>query len=434
MNNPRPFSSRLYSILFWSVISAAFVGPGTVTTAATAGASYQYALIWALVFSTLACMLIQETAARIPMGSGKRLGEAIMSRYPQASRRKQIALFITGTIFLGGIAYQAGNILGAIAGFQLLFPLPTPVLSSIFTGFALLILWQEKDRVVAQILGIMVAIMGGVFLIVLTQLPVDYLAVLGGSVFPRIPSGSSWIIIGLIGTTIVPYNIFLGAGLRSSQNVGQMRWGLLIAIGLGGLISVFILLVGSQLQDTFSFPALASLMEQQLGTWAAFLLGIGLFAAGITSAITAPLAAALTAQSFFPSWKRNGRAYRSIWLLVLLVGWGMGMAQFKPVPVIILAQAFNGLLLPLMVSFLIWVANDARVLPKEYLNRPWQNIAMALVLFISVVLGISKLVKAVSQAMGWELIQGSNVWMVGTLLSAATIYPILRIAFKLRSP
>ena len=67
----------LLSILFWSVISAAFIGPGTVTTASAAGASFDLDLIWALVFATLACIVLQEAAARVTIGSGKTLGEAI---------------------------------------------------------------------------------------------------------------------------------------------------------------------------------------------------------------------------------------------------------------------------------------------------------------------------------------------------------------------
>ena len=51
---------RLAAILFWSIIAAAFIGPGTVTTAASAGAAFELRLLWALVFSTVACLVLQE--------------------------------------------------------------------------------------------------------------------------------------------------------------------------------------------------------------------------------------------------------------------------------------------------------------------------------------------------------------------------------------
>ncbi|MCB0548279.1 MAG: divalent metal cation transporter, partial [Phaeodactylibacter sp.] len=73
---PKAISIRqgLSSVLFWSIISAAFIGPGTVTTAAKAGASFQLQLIWALAFSIFATIILQEAAARITLASGKNLG------------------------------------------------------------------------------------------------------------------------------------------------------------------------------------------------------------------------------------------------------------------------------------------------------------------------------------------------------------------------
>ena len=68
---------RLASILVWSAISAAFIGPGTVTTAARAGAGFGLALLWAVVFSTAACFLLQEASARVTIATGRPLGQVI---------------------------------------------------------------------------------------------------------------------------------------------------------------------------------------------------------------------------------------------------------------------------------------------------------------------------------------------------------------------
>ena len=66
--------SKVSSVILWSVISAAFIGPGTVTTAVTAGSVYQLDLMWAVVFATIACILLQEVSARITIASGLSLG------------------------------------------------------------------------------------------------------------------------------------------------------------------------------------------------------------------------------------------------------------------------------------------------------------------------------------------------------------------------
>ncbi|RMD96348.1 MAG: divalent metal cation transporter, partial [Calditrichaeota bacterium] len=108
--------NRLLNILFWSIISAAFIGPGTVTTAAKAGASYRFALLWALLFSTLACLILQEASARITIVSGRNLGQALRDQFHGGVAGFAVLILVLGAIILGCAAYEAGNILGGVAG------------------------------------------------------------------------------------------------------------------------------------------------------------------------------------------------------------------------------------------------------------------------------------------------------------------------------
>ena len=96
---------RLLSILFWSVIAAAFIGPGTVTTAASAGAQFRYALLWALVFSTLATVVLQEASARVTVVSGYNLGEAIRAQFRGRAVGAVVLVLVLGAIVLGNAAY-----------------------------------------------------------------------------------------------------------------------------------------------------------------------------------------------------------------------------------------------------------------------------------------------------------------------------------------
>ncbi len=91
---------RLGSILFWSVIAAAFIGPGTVTTAASAGARFGPRLLWALSFSTLACLLLQEASARLTVVSGRSLGEALADRYPRGLGRVLTLVLVLSLIHI----------------------------------------------------------------------------------------------------------------------------------------------------------------------------------------------------------------------------------------------------------------------------------------------------------------------------------------------
>ena len=108
------FQQGISSVLFWSIISAAFIGPGTVTTTSRAGASFGLSLLWTLVFSTVATILLQETAARITLASGKNLGEIIARQYGQGNSRR-IHWFVFLALAFGCAAYEAGNLLGAIS-------------------------------------------------------------------------------------------------------------------------------------------------------------------------------------------------------------------------------------------------------------------------------------------------------------------------------
>ena len=108
--------SRVWSILSWSVIAAAFIGPGTVTAAASAGAGFRYSLLWALLFSTVACLLLQEASARLTVVSGQSLGRALRTQYRGAFSGAVVLVLVLGAVVLGCAAYEAGNILGAAAG------------------------------------------------------------------------------------------------------------------------------------------------------------------------------------------------------------------------------------------------------------------------------------------------------------------------------
>ena len=395
--------SRLTSILFWSVISAAFIGPGTVTTASNAGASYGYSLLWALVFSIVACMILQEAAARITLISGLSLGEAIAERY-RDKKSLIVKTFIFFSIFIGGIAYQAGNILGAVSGLALLFDFNKGIVTSIISLLAGLLLWLGNYKVVSNFLGVVVAIMGFAFIYIAFKSDLNWAIIFKSATLPSIPTGSEWIIIGLIGTTIVPYNLFLASGISQGQKVKTMQFGIIAAILIGGLISVAILLAGTTIDGDFTFDSLKRMMQSKSGPTGGYLLGIGLFAAGFTSSVTAPLAAAITARSLFHKtdqrWQEKRKFYNYSWLAVIVAGFLFGISDVKPIPAIILAQAINGLLLPVASIFLVIIINDVGIIPRQYLNARISNYLLLGVVMITSFLGFINISKVMATALG----------------------------------
>ncbi|MGW8121863.1 Nramp family divalent metal transporter [Roseivirga echinicomitans] len=419
--------SKLWSLLFWMVIAAAFIGPGTVTTAAAAGAGYGYSLLWALVFSIFACIILQESAARITIASGLTLGEAIKNRF----KSNKVALSIGVAIFLGCAAYEAGNILGAISGVSLIFAGIEPsVFTLIIVAVSTLVLWSGKTKTVANIMGFVVAIMGIAFLIAGLSTTIDWPILIKGAFVPSFPEGSILITLGLVGTTIVPYNIFLGSGLAKGQSLKFMRFGLVLAILIGGLISTAILLAGTSVTDGFSFEKLSSVLRNEHGVWMSYTFAIGLFAAGFTSSITAPLAAAITLKSVAKTekgWEAQGKNYRLAWGSVLLTGLVFGMTGIKPIPVIILAQAANGLILPIIAIFLWLICNNQRYL-KTHINGLAMNLAMFITVFVASVLGFINVFKAGYATVGLGFaFEGLNQMVILSLAVLVTLFTGWRI-------
>lgn len=388
--------SGFSSILFWSIISAAFIGPGTVTTASQAGANYGLTLLWALLFAIIATILLQEGSARITIASGFSLGEAIAKKYRRKSRR--IKIFLVFAIVFGGAAYQAGNIMGAVSGLKLIFNYSEVMITIPIVLLASILLWTGNTTFIARSLGVIVAFMGIIFILVAFNTQYTFIHLLEGAILPQIPDGSEILVIGLIGTTIVPYNLFLASGISHGQSMDRMRFGIIFAVIIGGIISMAVLIAGSLVTESFSFESLFNVLTQTSGKWAGLLMSLGLFAAGFTSAVTAPLASAITAQSILgnedKSWKSKGINFRLIWIGTILVGFFFGISGYQPIPVIIMAQAINGFLLPFIAVFLIIILNDKDLLPKNYLNKKFNNILLILVVLITFILGMMNVYKA----------------------------------------
>ena len=427
---------RFLQILFWSAISAAFIGPGTVTTAASSGARFGYSLLWALLFSTVACLVLQEASARVTIVSGRTLAGAIRRRFRGGAGGVLVTAMVLGAVVLGCAAYEAGNILGGVAGARLGLDVPPAALTLATGSLAALLLWFGSTAAVARALGALVALMGVTFLVCafLVRPPVGEL--LSGTLVPSLPSGSSLLVLGLIGTTVVPYNLFLGSGIARGHNLGEMRFGLTVAVVLGGLISMGVLVVGTAVAGEFGFAALSGTLADRLGGWAAWFFAFGLFAAGLSSAVTAPMAAAITARGLFGGgdvrWAERSHRYRAVWLGVLATGVAFGLAGVRPVPAIIAAQALNGILLPFVAVFLLIVVNDRVLMGDRGVNSHRSNVLMALVVAVTIVLGIYKLAGATTRAFGLPSLSENALLAISAALTILLALPVFHAVRRRR--
>jgi len=389
-----------------ALVTAAFIGPGTVTACTLAGANFGYALLWALVFATAATIILQEMSARLGVVTGKGLGEALMAGAGNPALKFAVAALVVVALALGNAAYQAGNLTGAALGGEALMgagAVDRRVVVGALALIAGLFLLSGSYKLLERVLIGLVILMSLAFAgSVLVTRP-DPAALIGGLV-PRVPEGGLFTAIALIGTTIVPYNLFLhasaarerwgGAGesaLRDAQRDTQ------VSVGLGGLISIFILVTAAASLFASGLTIrsgadLAAAIEPAYGPLARHLVGTGLLAAGLSSAITAPLAAAYAVCELTRQPPR-GAVFRGVALAVLAVGTTIALLGFNPLTVILTAQVANGILLPAVAIFLL-IAMNRRSLLGTHVNTPVQNVLGGFVLLVTIGLGARLILRA----------------------------------------
>lgn len=386
------------------LITAAFIGPGTVTTASLSGANFGFTLVWALAFSVIATFILQEMASRLGLVTGKGLAEALRDSFTAPLAKAFAVILVVAAIGIGNAAYQAGNLTGAALGLSNVMGGDISYWS-IFLGIgAALVLITGKYHIVERCLISLVVLMSLVFVITMVIAQPDWGAMLNGLFSFSLPDKAGLALIALIGTTVVPYNLFLHASLVArhkpkeehlAAKLASNRWDSGLSIGLGGLVTLAVMSCavsaffnsGTQIDSS----NIATSLTPLLGEYASYFFAIGLFSAGLTSAITAPLAAAY-ALSGALGWKPDltDNKFKSIWLAVLVVGTIFASIGLKPLAAIIFAQAANGLLLPIIAVYLIWVMNQTSLL-GQYKNGLISNaLAIIVVVFVST-LGLYKL-------------------------------------------
>ncbi|MDC6364813.1 MULTISPECIES: Nramp family divalent metal transporter [Flavobacteriaceae] len=386
------------------LVAAAFVGPGTLTVCTLAGVQFGYSLLWAVLISVLATMILQEMASRIGVITQNGLADVVKKELKTPWVKGLVLIVVLSAILVGNAAYEAGNIGGATLGLEQLFQSTTlrPFYPAFIGIMAFLLLWFGTYKTLEKVFMALVGIMGVCFVVCAILTKPSILEILKGTFVPRLSSGSLLTVIALVGTTVVPYNLFLHASLvkekwNSASELKSARKDTVISIGVGGLVSMAILITAAsaQIHEVSSAADMAKGLEPLFGKGATYFMAIGLLAAGVTSAITAPLAAAFVASSCF-GWKGGMKdmRFKLVWALVLFFGVFFLSFNIKPIEVIQFAQVANGILLPVITLILLWMVNKSSVM-GHFKNTNVQNILGFAILIFTLFLGAKSIVKVI---------------------------------------
>lgn len=377
-----------------TLVAAAFIGPGTITTCTIAGVQTTYDLLWAMAFAIIATIVLQEMSARLGFGTRQGLGEAFNKQFSKGILRYLVFFLVIGAILIGNAAYEAGNISGGVLGLDLLIG-ELELWPVVIGAFCFLLMFLGQYKWIERVLIGMVLTMSVCFLITAILVKPDFGEILNGFV-PKSGNGDHLLLImALIGTTVVPYNLFLHASTISkkwseSAALKDIRIENMVSIGLGGLISMLVIVTAAstsgRVDEVASAKDLAIQLEPLFGKSARIFMGVGLMAAGISSALTAPLAAAYASKGLF-GWSDDEKQwkFRAVWMLILLIGVIVSITNVDRVLIIQFAQITNALLLPFIAGYLLYVANSKGLMGK-HTNGLLSNILGILVILFTLLL------------------------------------------------
>jgi NRAMP (natural resistance-associated macrophage protein)-like metal ion transporter len=273
------------------LVAAAFIGPGTVTTASVAGANTGYALLWVLAFSIFATIVFQEMSARLGVVTRQGLGEALRTVFNNPLLKAAAVLLVVAAITFGNAAFEVGNITGAALGLETLGTFSSQVWAVIVGVCAFALLASGAYKVIERVLVALVILMSVVFLLTAVLVGPNLGDIAAGVFTPNIPTGALITAVALIGTTVVPYNLFLHASsvqekwpedVPTRQALRESQLDTTFSIILGGLITLAIVATAAaaffeQGTTVESAGQMAQQLEPLLGPAAKYFFAIGLW-------------------------------------------------------------------------------------------------------------------------------------------------------------
>ncbi|MEC7895833.1 MAG: Nramp family divalent metal transporter [Bacteroidota bacterium] len=391
------------------IITSAFIGPGTVTLCSLSGIEFGYSLIWCVIFSIIATCYLQELSSRLGIISRKGLSDVLKENKNQLIKKSSYLLIVL-SLFIGNTAYESGNISGTVMGLEtflgsgLINNSPISInIYPILIGIILVgIILVGSYNVFEKLLVGLVFIMSITFIIT-AILSKPSLSDLISGLKPSVNKTNYLYVIGLIGTTVVPYNLFLHSYIAKKKwkTIEDYKLSIpdtIISILIGGIISISIIITAASNNHLINSSNIKNAIDlggqltPYLGDFSKYFISIGLFSAGITSSITAPIATSYALSGIFnykAEWKDKN--FKIVAIIIILFGIIFSSINYSPIIIIKLAQFINGLFLPLISIFLLWAINQKKIM-GNYINSIGYNLLGVVIIMVSILIGLKSLI------------------------------------------
>lgn len=264
------------------VIAATGVGAGDLIAASVGGAKFSTIILWSAILGAVLKYVLNEGIARWQMGSGESMIEAWVQRFPKWVSWYFLTFLILWT-FIVGAALSSASGMAAHAIFPFLSVKTWAIIHAIC---AFVLVRLVKYQVFENIMKVLIAIMFVIVFYTALQTTPDWPSVLKGLIIPKIPRGSIWIILGIIGgvggsLTLLSYGYWIKEkGWNNQKDFKKVKIDLGIAYFLTGLFGVAMMVVSSGLkaevmtgnQMVLSLADQIAISSGKTGHWI-FLLG-----------------------------------------------------------------------------------------------------------------------------------------------------------------
>jgi NRAMP (natural resistance-associated macrophage protein)-like metal ion transporter len=383
-------SARL--LAFLAVLGPGFItanvdnDPGGILTYSNAGAQFGYRLLWTLIPTTVALIVVQEMAARMGAITGKGLSDLIREEF--GLRATFFTMLVLGCADFFNIVSEFAGLASGMAIFGVSKYIVVPI------GAVLVwtIVVRGRYRPVERILLVASLIYFAYPISAFLAKP-DWNAALKQTFIPTLSSDPAYlvVIVGLIGTTITPWMQFYLQAAVVEKGIDQRQYGLCRLDVITGciitdVIAFFIVVAcGAKIYykghpEMTDFAEAAVALEPLAGRFAAMLFAIGLINASVLSAAVLPLATSynICEGLGFESGvdKRFSEAPIFYWLYTFLVGGGAAVVLIPHLPLlkfILYSQVANGVLLPFVLVYMLLLINRSRLM-GAFKNNWWQNV------------------------------------------------------------
>ena len=394
---------RLLPFLGPAVIaSIAYMDPGNFATNIQAGSRYGYALIWVVVVANVIAMVFQALSARLGIVTGRSLPQLCRDHFP---RRLVWPMWAAGEI--AAVATDLAEFVGGAIGLSLLTGLPLLWAMGLtgFVTYALLTVQGAGFRPLELLIGFMVLLIGGSYLLELLIAPVDWPALAYHAVMPSLPDrGAVTLAVGIVGATVMPHAIYLHSSLTQDRIVPidepQRRRLLrlsdsevLVALGFAGLVNIAMVAMAAAAfhdgrhNDVATIQTAYRTLAPLLGHGAAVIFMLALIASGLSSSVVGTMAGQVIMQGFLrrriPLWLRR--------LLTMLPAFIVVASGVDTTSALVWSQVALSLVLPVpMIALLLLMRR--RDIMGDHVLTGWAVGAAAVL--CAIILGLNALLVA----------------------------------------